>query len=459
MSETSYFHNGATAGDAINAPYPAALWSKVFSIIHSSGESGVIPFNQNMLAPTFSAAGGNHVIVDTGAAVVGGVYYNNSAAVNLFLVANTSAFARVDTVAIRVNWATHTARLIYRTGEPTILFNYPELPQDIGTLYEMPIAYVYLPAASSGIAVNALHIYDARPFLNTPNHANTYATENMHPNSEFISYHLYYSGLNNYIPDMWGYALGTGDTITLSSKFDQQARGYSVVVDDVSGTAGIWIPYVISNGAITPKVTYKILLQVNSGYVTISDNSLTNYAQIGPTNGPIEFIIRANPLLATYINLLFSGTAGSNFTIGQITCTYGYIPAPTKVQHEHVFHTVGWSNLYTKSTGTYQITPAFSGIAGNSPFANWVILSAADSGSAGSNTINASLQSNKGNADQLRVEIGRRTNGKRIAVAGIIGHDPATYVTPQEWQEVQLVCTASGALSMTIYVYEVGLSI
>lgn len=451
MSETSYFHNGATTGDAVNAPYSSELWSKVFSAIHSSGESGVIPFNKNMLAATFSAVGGNHVSINTGAAVVGGVYYNNSASIDFYLSANNSNYARLDVVVIRVDWTSHTARLAYRTGTPTLLLSFPELTKEIGTFYEMPVVYIYNPAASSGIALGSLHLYDARPFLNTPNHANTYATDNMHPNSEFIgqSYNP-----NNYFPDMWGYTVGAGDSITPTVKFNNQSRGVTHTVNNVSGGAEIHIPYMIASSP-TIKIVYKILLQVNTGYVTISDNGVTNYAQIGPTNGPLEFILRTNASIANYITLMFSGTAGSNFTVGQITCTYGYIPASTKTQHEIVFHTISKSNSYTKSTGTTQISPGT--IYG--PVAKWVILGANDSGSAGSNTINASLQSNKGNADQLRVEIGRRTNSKSIFAAGIVGHDPATYINPTQANQIQLVCTASGGNTMTVTIYEVGLSV
>lgn len=450
MSEHSYFHNGATTGDAVEAPYSSALFSKIFSTIHSSKESGVIftdtlDMTVSNLVPAHSAAGGiNHVVVYPGSAIVGGVLYVNSAPITFTVVANTSSYPRIDAVVVRANWALHTARLVYKSGRPGTAPTYPELLQEIGDVYEMPVAYFYNDGT-----VNALYVWDARPFLNTALHANTYATRNMQPNSEFMTPAA--------IPDMWVNSGAVGDTIATDTKFDYMDRGQTRKIGNYSGTEQLSISYATVNPAHNTTnlvFTFKIELEVLSGAVIISYNGASDLAQIPVTNGPIEFILRVG-MGVTFpdVILMFEGIANTIFKLGQITATYGYIPATTKTTHEMILYKSARSTAYTKSTGTTQINADV--LPGTR--AAVINLYTSDTGSAGGNTFNASLQSNKGNADQLRVEIGRRTNSKYNNVEGIVGFDPATYTAVTNPDQLQLVCTASGAGTMSVTTHYVGI--
>lgn len=470
MTELSYYHNGATSGDADQAPYNAALYAKVVNASLSTEGGYVFPLYLNELAADYPGAGSCRVV--SGAAMVGGVLFVSDATVNLPMADNTASFPRMDRVVVRVDWAAHTARLAIKTGRPSPLPAPPELTQVIGEVYEMSLARIWV-AAGFDSATSGFEVLDERVFANTALHENTYAVENMMPDSEFLSF--YDSGARaagiaaGSLHAMWDYTgtITSGSTPYSSELPPQMSRGHTWYVGlPTDGVDYIHFSWQLANNPASPiPITYKILVEATD-FIRIGDFGLTWAVDVPPTRGMEEIVVHTT-IAAGAVNpiLYVSGNSpNASFRLGQITLTYGKIAAPFGTHHETVLYGERARNFYSlaRSSGTYATSFNEGSSALGLPkgiLALISLLEARDTGSGGLNTCNISVQSNQGAADQLRIELGRTTNSAYRYAHGIIGLDPDTFTDPDNIDGCDVVVVASGANAMLYYCYTTGIII
>ena len=128
MAQWSFAHEGIVTGDC--GPYTSgqfALMMRDTMGVLSSAE-GVIAGAGNELAATGVVS---PVVVDTGAALVDGRYYNSSAAENI-IVPTAAGGARVDWLVLRYSLATKTVRLL-------LLANGAGFTQNHNVTWDLPL--------------------------------------------------------------------------------------------------------------------------------------------------------------------------------------------------------------------------------------------------------------------------------------------------------------------------------
>ena len=124
MAEVSYFWDGAT-GDGTNYD-DSILMDTVFrAILAGTGNEGVLKGWLNELEPT--DAGGLNVDVDTGGAIVYGLFYESDAVETIAMPNNATNW-----IVVQRSWAAQTARLAVVAA----------LTQTPDVTYDIPIAQV-----------------------------------------------------------------------------------------------------------------------------------------------------------------------------------------------------------------------------------------------------------------------------------------------------------------------------
>lgn len=150
MSETSYVWDGIAVGDAVNAPYNAAVeWADVWKsfglgtmranggAVYGSGSEAA---QLEGLQVTQNGGGAANVLVNIGRAFVDGTIYINTAAITLAIAANASGNPRIDTIVLRKDFVAQTVRAFVRAGTPAATPNPPTLTQTGGVTWEIPLA-------------------------------------------------------------------------------------------------------------------------------------------------------------------------------------------------------------------------------------------------------------------------------------------------------------------------------
>ncbi|MBU2051202.1 MAG: hypothetical protein KKH61_19820, partial [Gammaproteobacteria bacterium] len=148
--ETSLFWPGTTIGDADTwtrqGGYTAAAdgqtgpWTDLFwrAVLNGTGNRGVLYGWRNNLAVTGVVT---PVQVDTGGAVVYGLFYENDAALNV-AIATPNYDTRQDRIVLRRDWTAQTARVTLLTGlEGGGLPALTQSPDPGGSgIYDIPLA-------------------------------------------------------------------------------------------------------------------------------------------------------------------------------------------------------------------------------------------------------------------------------------------------------------------------------
>ena len=153
MTEKSFFWNGTSLGDAAtwtpakgyhmaNADYESP-WVDIMmrAILNGTDNRGVLLGWLNELEVTGVAS---PLSVNTGAAIVYGLYYENDAALNVTVGTPTSD-VRVDRLVIRRNWAAQTARVTLLEGVEGAgaAPGMTQLPAPSGSgVYDVPLATI-----------------------------------------------------------------------------------------------------------------------------------------------------------------------------------------------------------------------------------------------------------------------------------------------------------------------------
>ena len=163
MAETSRPWQGTTIGDA--GPYSANDWQTTWEqMFNGANNRGVLFGIDEELQVTQTTVASNQIVVNTGAAIVQGIWYYNDADTNLSIATNASGSTRIDIIILEANWTNQTVRVSKVQGTPGS--GVPALTQTSGVLWQMPLAYV--TAASGFVTITNANITDWREYANIP---------------------------------------------------------------------------------------------------------------------------------------------------------------------------------------------------------------------------------------------------------------------------------------------------
>jgi len=169
MTQRSFFWNGTTIGDADvytkyagyqlgDDDYVAPLTDIVFKMLFSStGNRGVL---RNWLNELEVTGVGSPLQVDTGAALVYGMPYENTAAVNV-TVPNPTSNTRRDLIVLRRNWAAQTIRITRIAGiEGGVVPSATQSASPDGSgIYDIPLASLSITTGGT------ITVTDLREFI------------------------------------------------------------------------------------------------------------------------------------------------------------------------------------------------------------------------------------------------------------------------------------------------------
>lgn len=159
MSEKSYYWDGLVTGDAVEAPYSSdfyvSLWKKLFTI---EDNYGVIDEYLSELLVSGIAGG---VIVASGAALVAGSFYENTADVTLAIPTPT-VNSRIDRIVARKDWGAQTIRAYRIEGVEGAPPSAPAITQTLGAIWDTPLAQVLI--TTDGV----ITVTDEREFCVSP---------------------------------------------------------------------------------------------------------------------------------------------------------------------------------------------------------------------------------------------------------------------------------------------------
>ncbi len=148
MAESSRPWTGTTIGD--KGPYSAGQWQEAWQtgmgfagqranagVLLGSGDTGIRGLSISQSSPVAAS-----VRVEPGSALVQGIFYRNSVALNLTIAANASGNPRIDIVVLRIDYAAQTVRLAVKQGTAAASPVRPSLTQSVGVTWEIPLAEV-----------------------------------------------------------------------------------------------------------------------------------------------------------------------------------------------------------------------------------------------------------------------------------------------------------------------------
>lgn len=163
MAEESWPWPGTTVGDA--GPYSDDDWDNMWETLYGSG---VAPYNNRGVIRNWlnelvvTTPGVNAVDVDTGAALVHGKFYRNTAVVNVVGIPSAAGGVghtwREDLICVRSSWIAQTIR-VYRHANPADEVGYPAPTQTDGTCWEIPLYAVRINAAGTITLITDLRDY------------------------------------------------------------------------------------------------------------------------------------------------------------------------------------------------------------------------------------------------------------------------------------------------------------
>ncbi len=165
MTEQSFFWDGLATGDAALAPYTinqfnALIWETLFQ--RDSTLQSVIEAYLNELAVS-GISGGAQIL--SGAALVNGSFYENSASLSLS-IATPVTDSRIDRIVLRKTWVTQEIRLAILAGTENASPTAPSLTQAEGDIWEVSLAQALITTA--GVITITDERENSRTALATP---------------------------------------------------------------------------------------------------------------------------------------------------------------------------------------------------------------------------------------------------------------------------------------------------
>lgn len=166
MTQNSSPWDNTSPGDA--GAYSASEWQvfqkRIFGTGANKANRAVIRNVDDELVVEPTSPASTSVTVGSGGAILQGIWYYNDADVSVAVQANSSGSTRIDVIVLEADYVAQTVRVVLEQGTPGA--GIPSLTQTIGTLYQIPLAYLTLANGFSSIA--ASNITDMREYANIP---------------------------------------------------------------------------------------------------------------------------------------------------------------------------------------------------------------------------------------------------------------------------------------------------
>lgn len=339
-----------------------------FSLFY--GNSRVVP---NYLNELIVEAGTGEVTVGTGAALVFGYAYENTAAVSATLDA-IAANPRFDYIVLELDTATQTVRVVVVKGAEAAAPSLPALASD-----QFPLAFVYVPAGfGAATAVNVYDIHDVRYFQATALDMQS----NQLKNSEFLAF-----ADTTKSPARWD--LDSTPTLTRDTRLSDHARGYACGIASAGAGRGISQKVRVRE---LEDFTLKVPVDFTSGPAWIELYDETNAASIVIRSIQVdttEIIRFTTPADCVLLDVRIYGDNGADFSIGQCILTHGKTAPSYRQEHEVIFlrtalTDASWTAT-VKAAGTHAIDldADFSGIIPTGCRGVIAVIGGEDSGASG----------------------------------------------------------------------------
>lgn len=239
MTITSRPYTGNAAG-GFSGPYSAqdwrTTWFQLFGnsdlATNSDGDAGILlGVGEELVVRADSPASAN-VIVNTGAALIAGMWVYNDADVTVAVPANATGSNRLDIIYIQYDSTAgiYTASIGIATGT----VNLPTLTQNLAAVYQIPIAYLVVPNGFTTIA--ATDIFDWRVTANASKRVKVL------------------------VQNVSGAAMNAGDLVVWSTATSQAVTTTASALDKVAGVIEHYIPnngygYIVTQGIAPVKIT------------------------------------------------------------------------------------------------------------------------------------------------------------------------------------------------------------
>lgn len=459
MAENSAFWLGSTLGDAASAtgwsgPYSYTEYSDVVRrIMEADDNQGfVVTGYNNNLEVTESSPAAMTVDLDTGAANIRGMLYENTASNTLTINANASGNPRIDRVVLRITFASQTIRAVVLEGTPAAAPSLPTLTQN-STTYEISLAYIWVANGAASIGNEEIH--DEREFFLTHSAINDYyGSSNIIYNSEFMGFsELTETDPTGEPPDGWDLVLTP--SLTSTTRPSQMSRGRAIEITTDAASEGIE-----QTRAVKASTTYtiKLLTKVTSGdvgsIVVTTDSgapgTMTKY--IRRVGSWVEVLIRyTTEADATTMTVQILGLNNTDIVeYGQIILVEGFNPGPFRPIRETIVFTrditdANWGTAgggpVSKSSGTTTIDldVDYQTLVLPESFSAYIRLLFTDSGSA-AGTASVRSEPYAKSINIVRLELTLESNISSRIAAGWVPLDSS--------MRYDYILVATGALTL-----------
>ncbi len=268
MAERSRPWDGIVTGDA--GPYSFDQWTDIYKTLLAPtiASDGVFLDQLNMF--DLSSVAATPVSVDTGRAMVNGIWYESDASVGV-AIPTPGANPRVDRIVLRADWALQTVRITRVAGAEAATPVPPALVQIDGTTWDLPLWQVH--ATTGGVLT---FFADDREFIG-PNLYNsmvgTWAEDDMYEGSDHITADRRF----------WDIFIGTGGNLNILGGVSFGAIRWST--DGTLGSADIRMFGPLVRSAASPRCELRVKEPGSHAdldrTIGLTDQSLT----LTPTNG------------------------------------------------------------------------------------------------------------------------------------------------------------------------------
>lgn len=358
MAQFSYFWGGSSGDAGLTAPYGDAEVSWVLGTL--VGAPFIIPeYGNECKVVSAGAAPRGSVFVYSGAALVEGYLYTNDNTVTVTLDANAAGNPRIDAIVLQQQIG-QIIRADKITGTAAVNPSFPTIGSDC------PVAYIWVPAGFNPATsiIQAVHIWDARPFKHIGPTAHYYTKKDWMPNGEFMAY----SGrtVGAVPPEFWrADAVTPPSSITSSVAITghNSARGAQIRIQTAGAGGDIYatfLPPTFYRDTIYKDLmcTWKFQVRIDAGTSVrfslyrrnINTGAVVALEQIDVfrtgemvAGNFVEFVIRdfINVYTVseqTAIELKIEGGSNADFYLAQMLFVDGYVPGGWRPKQEILFY-------------------------------------------------------------------------------------------------------------------------
>lgn len=484
MTQTSFFWDGSTLGDATAAPYDYADFATFFENVAGNFIVPGYLFDTEVPGDELNvigdAANFGQVIVKPGVALVHGVVYVLDAETTIAVPATAGANPAIHRIVLDKDTVTQTVRVGIREGTEAAL---PE-PAAVAS-NEMTIAWIWVSGAYNPAAdlVSDADIHDERVFRHIGTESARHDFVNLISNGQFMGH----SRGANHAPDGW---VDVNTPVLTYATGGRVSRGWSLRLQG-GANEGVETTFPINRGTTASGELYTI-----RGYIEVDVDSIdvevyaqaldgaavlfatkTFNAMISPlsTNrGLTEFIIRIriNPASTTQNALLLritSNTATTDAYVGDIGVFPDY-RAGTKetvrktelIMLDQALTDASWTAT-AKSTGStiIDLSTSFGGMFRSGYRGVIVRVRCRDSGSAAAAVAN-------GTAVRVFSYNSTVSTGSEVGIVSCTGLPNDSWASGVVYVMVEpgdstpnifIACNASGALTLDVTLEIIGIII